>query len=38
MSLSHELKERGFINQFSTETLEEMLDGDARTVACETIN
>jgi tyrosyl-tRNA synthetase len=32
MSLSHELKERGFINQFSTETLEEMLDGDARTV------
>lgn len=32
MSLSSELKERGFINQFSSETLEEMLDGEPRTV------
>jgi tyrosyl-tRNA synthetase len=32
MSLSSELKERGFINQFSTETLEEILDGEPRTV------
>ena len=32
MSLSSELRERGFINQFSSETLEEMLDGEPRTV------
>jgi tyrosyl-tRNA synthetase len=32
MSLSHELIERGFINQFSSPTLEEVVDGEKRTI------
>lgn len=32
MSLAQELKNRGFINQFSAETLEEIVDGPKRTI------
>lgn len=32
MSLAHELRNRGFINQFSAETLEEIVDGPKRTI------
>lgn len=32
MKLSEELKDRGFIHQFTAETVEEILDGDKRTV------
>ncbi len=32
MSLAHELKQRGFIHQFSAETLEEIVDGQKRII------
>lgn len=32
MKLSEELKERGFVHQFTSETLEEIVDGEKRTV------
>ena len=32
MSLAHELKQRGFIHQFSAETLEEIVDGPKRII------
>lgn len=32
MSLAHELKQRGFVHQFSAETLEEIVDGQKRII------